>query len=155
MVLFEFFKNLWAWEFYHITFHVITLNYGTFQNSNINFGEDLFLAFWINSSGGVPSPIWHLNLNSTWFLSWMQCEILAHYLTEGSDNSPPLNRISSRDLEVCRRKEGYSTRRRSSLSHVASFLSGVGIRSRKQKKFGTMKTKPKNRSRKMQMRRSI
>src|SRR3954471_9422684 len=47
--------------------------------------------------------------------------ILAHYLTEGSDNSPPLKRILSRDLEVCGRKEGYSSRRRSSLSHVASF----------------------------------
>src|SRR3954465_3157530 len=46
--------------------------------------------------------------------------ILAHYLTEGSDNLPPLNRISSRDLEVCGRKEGYSALRRSSLSHVAS-----------------------------------
>src|SRR3954462_7258911 len=43
------------------------------------------------------------------------------YLTEGSDNSPPLKRISSRDSEVCGRKEGYSARRRSSLSHVASF----------------------------------
>src|SRR3954466_8033033 len=31
----------------------------------------------------------------------------------------------------------------------------VGIRSRKQKKFGTTKAKPKNGSRKMQMRRSI
>ena len=31
----------------------------------------------------------------------------------------------------------------------------VGIRSRKQKKIGTTKTKPKNGSRKMQMRRSI
>src|SRR3954462_2046885 len=47
--------------------------------------------------------------------------ILAHYLTEGSDNSPPLKRISSRDSEVVGRKEGYSARRRSSLSHVASF----------------------------------
>src|SRR4051812_29897259 len=46
--------------------------------------------------------------------------ILAHYLTEGSNNSPPLNRISSRDSKVCGRKEGYSALRRSSLSHVAS-----------------------------------
>src|ERR1043165_9065300 len=46
---------------------------------------------------------------------------LAHCLTEGSDNSPPLKRISSRDSEACGRKEGYSARRRSSLSHVASF----------------------------------
>src|SRR3954470_13847226 len=42
------------------------------------------------------------------------------YLTWGSDNSPPLNRISSRDSKVCGRKEGYSALRRSSLSHVAS-----------------------------------
>src|SRR4051812_32037623 len=42
------------------------------------------------------------------------------YLTWGCDNSPPLNRISSRDSEVCGRKVGYSARRRSSLSHVAS-----------------------------------
>src|SRR4051812_49765793 len=45
---------------------------------------------------------------------------LAHYLTWGCDNSPPLNRISSRDSEVCGRKVGYSARRRSSLSHMAS-----------------------------------
>src|ERR1041384_1767579 len=43
------------------------------------------------------------------------------YLEEGSDNSPPLKRISSRDSEVCGRKEGYSALRRFSLSHVASF----------------------------------
>ena len=43
------------------------------------------------------------------------------YLTEGSDNLPPLKRISSRDSEVCGRKEGYSALRRSSLSHIASF----------------------------------
>src|SRR3954469_18110317 len=48
--------------------------------------------------------------------------ILADYLTGGSDNSPPLKRISSRDSEVCGRKEGYSAWRRSSLSHVAYFL---------------------------------
>src|SRR3954462_5286597 len=47
--------------------------------------------------------------------------ILAHYLTEGSDNSPPLSGIPSRDSEVCGRKEGYTALRRSSLSHVASF----------------------------------
>src|SRR3954462_7556595 len=45
---------------------------------------------------------------------------LAHYLTWGCDNSPPLNRISSRDSEVCGRKVGYSALRRSSLSHWAS-----------------------------------
>src|SRR4051812_15061239 len=45
---------------------------------------------------------------------------LAHYLTKGSDNSPPLKRISSRDSEVCGRKVGYSALRRCSLSHVAS-----------------------------------
>src|SRR3954463_5733049 len=39
----------------------------------------------------------------------------------GSDNSPPLKRISSRDSEVVGRKVGYSARRRSSLSQVASF----------------------------------
>src|ERR1041385_5278989 len=52
-----------------------------------------------------------------------ECKVtlnLAHYLTQGSDNSPPLNRISSQDSEVCGRKVGYSARRRSSLSHVAS-----------------------------------
>src|SRR3954462_5507443 len=46
--------------------------------------------------------------------------ILAHYLIEGHANSPPLNRISSRDSDVCGRKVGYSARRRSSLSQVAS-----------------------------------
>src|SRR4051812_21724549 len=43
------------------------------------------------------------------------------YPSWGSDNSPPLNRISSRDSEVVGRKVGYSTRRRSSLSQFASF----------------------------------
>src|SRR3954466_5305515 len=43
------------------------------------------------------------------------------YPSWGSDNSPPLKRISSRDSEVVGRKEGYSARRRSSLSKVASF----------------------------------
>ena len=86
------------------------------------FGTTFILAIWINSSGGVSSP----NLNLIWIslCFFHECEVklmLALYLTEGSDNSPPLKRISSRDSEVCRRKEGYSARRRSSISHVASF----------------------------------
>ena len=86
------------------------------------FGTTFILAIWINSSGGVSSP----NLNLIWIslCFFHECKvkmILALHLTEGSDNSPPLKRISSRDSEVCGRKEGYSARRRSSLSHVASF----------------------------------
>src|ERR1041385_7258217 len=80
--------------------------------------EQLLLwLFELNSSGGVSSPI------SISFENFNMMQLLANpstYLTEGSDNSPPLKRISSRDSEVCGRKEGYSARRRSSLSHVAS-----------------------------------
>ena len=58
--------------------------------------------------------------------SWMQCkEDMSTMLTwlgfQGCDNSPQLKRIPSQDLEVVRNNAGYSSRRRSSLSQVASF----------------------------------
>ena len=119
MLLFEYLKIPWAWDYFHINLYVITLIYGSFQNCKRNF--------WSNFHCG------HLNLihlggsfshfNFIWNF-WDECMWAfdpSTYLTWGCDNSSPLNRISSRDSEVCGRKEGYSSLRWSSLSHVASF----------------------------------
>src|ERR1041385_6486357 len=92
----------------------------------MNFLENIFIwPFELIHLGGVPSPIWILNLISMISFGKFShgAKVLAipsTYLTWGCDNSPPLKRISSRDSEACGRKEGYSARRRSSLSHVAS-----------------------------------
>src|SRR3954466_5336976 len=84
------------------------------------------IYFWpfelIHLGGGFLLPFaFEFEFHCDFFDEYKVVMILAHYLTEGSDNSPPLKRISSRDSKVCGRKEGYSARRRSSLSHVASF----------------------------------
>src|ERR1041385_5099836 len=98
---------------------MITIIYRKFSTIQMIFGKRFLSGHLIKFFRAFLFPIFEFLLkllhdakdssNPSTYPSW------------GSDNSPPLKRILSRDSEVVGRKEGYSTRRRSSLSHVASF----------------------------------
>src|SRR3954466_7369260 len=98
---------------------MITIIYRTFPNVQRIFGKKIFICHLFKFSGLFFSPFLNFFLD---FLHDAEGQASpSTYPSWGSDNSPPLKRMSSRDSEVVGRKEGYSTRRRSSLSHVSSF----------------------------------
>src|SRR3954467_11393154 len=84
-----------------------------FYNFSNEFLEQIFIwPFELNSTRASASPFLNFNLN---FCMMQSSSGPSTYLEEGSDNSPPLKSISSRDPEVCGRKEGYSALTQSSL----------------------------------------
>src|SRR3954467_9901284 len=98
---------------------MITLIFRIFQHVQKNFGKRFISGLFIKMTWGFHFPI------SFFFCNFMQDAkmqlSLSTNLGQGLDNSPPLKRISSRDSEVVGKSVGYSARRRSSRSRVASF----------------------------------
>src|SRR3954468_13163532 len=109
-----FLTNLGACSGTHFTLYVIMHIYKTFQKYQRNFWKQCLSGHLIKLSRAFLFPNFEFHLkflhdakdtsNPSTYPSW------------GSDNSPPLKRISSPDSEVVGRKVGYSARRRSSLS---------------------------------------
>ena len=100
-----------------------------FPNIQMVFGKNIFIWPFLLNSQGFSDP--HFWFSFAFLLKFSHdaegSSNPSTYPSWGSDNSPPLKRISSRDSEVVGRKVGYSARRWSSLSQVASFSSDVTI----------------------------
>src|ERR1041385_1664680 len=98
---------------------MISIIYRNFPNVQMIFGKRFL-------SGHLKDLFWGFSFPHFEFLLKFLHDAKGYsnprtYPSWGSDNSPPLKRISSRDSEIVGRKVGYSARRRSSLSQVASF----------------------------------
>src|SRR4051812_21795216 len=98
---------------------MINIIYRNFANIQMIFGKRFLSGHLFKFLRAFLFPIFDFLLNSSHDAKGQASP--STYPSWGSDNSTPLKRISSRDLEVVGRKVGYSARRRSSLSQVASF----------------------------------